>query len=200
MSLEDLDQALKYTLRWEGGFVDDPDDAGGATNFGITQNTYNEYREDMDLQPRSVKLIEGAEVGSIYLNGYWKKAGCDKLKAPLSFVLFDCAVNHGVTQAVLWLQRNADMAPEKVDGVVGKVTLDVVQRKDPVKQANDLLDDREDLYHLLVNRKPSQAKFLTGWLNRSNFFRDIVRSYDTRPSAQEPVQRKMRAPPKMESR
>ena len=64
-------KALAFVLKWEGGFVNDPDDKGGATNKGITQNTYNSYLKSKGMRAKSVRYITQAEVEDIYYKQYW---------------------------------------------------------------------------------------------------------------------------------
>ena len=59
-------KALKFVLKWEGGYVNNPNDKGGATNKGITQYTYNNWLKTHGLQPRNVKFITDDEVEQIY--------------------------------------------------------------------------------------------------------------------------------------
>ena len=59
-------KALKFVLKWEGGYVNNPHDKGGATNKGITQNTYNTWLKSLSLAPRDVKNITQEEVEQIY--------------------------------------------------------------------------------------------------------------------------------------
>ena len=66
-----LISALKFVLRWVGGFVDLPDDPGGRTNKGVTQKVYDQWRARQGAAPQDVKLISEDEVHSIYEAGYW---------------------------------------------------------------------------------------------------------------------------------
>ena len=66
-----LDDALKFVLRWEGGFVDHPNDPGGRTNKGVTQKVYDSWRQRQGQPVRDVKAIDDAEVISIYRGDYW---------------------------------------------------------------------------------------------------------------------------------
>lgn len=101
-------QALQHVLAFEGGFSDHPDDPGGATNQGITQKAYDAWRRSKVLDVRSVKRIEPLEVEQIYFDLYWLKVGAHQLPAPLAFVMFDAAVNHGVGRALAWLAETRD--------------------------------------------------------------------------------------------
>jgi lysozyme family protein len=71
MATVDFERALEFTLRWEGGYVNHPSDPGGATNRGITQVTYDQWRTQKRLPTREVRLIEEHEVRSIYWQYYW---------------------------------------------------------------------------------------------------------------------------------
>jgi len=170
MTFEDC---LRFVLKWEGGFSDDPSDHGGATNRGITQKEYDAWRKDSGLSARSVKEISDDEVAAIYRNSYWTAVGCSYLASPLNLVAFDSAVNTGVRQASKWLQRSVKVTP---DGVVGKVTLSAIQQFDPVQVAEAVLDQRQDFYNDIVERDPTQGKWLNGWLNRVTALRKEIRN------------------------
>lgn len=101
-------QALRHVLNYEGGYVNHPQDPGGATNRGVTQATYDGWRRSKGLEKRSVKNIEMLEVEQIYFQNYWLKVGAHQLPAALGFVMFDAAVNHGVHRALGWLAETRD--------------------------------------------------------------------------------------------
>lgn len=94
--------ALAFVLSWEGGYVDHPDDPGGATNQGITQATYDAWRASQGLAERSVKALTEDERDTIYWGRYWQGAGCELLDAPEALVAFDAAVHSGVGMALRW--------------------------------------------------------------------------------------------------
>ena len=87
--------SLPFILRWEGGFVDDPDDRGGRTNKGVTQNVYHAWRADQGLPQQDVQQINDQEVAAIYYQRYWLPAKCDVLRSKLDLAAFDTAVNMG---------------------------------------------------------------------------------------------------------
>ena len=99
-----FDVSLPFILRWEGGFIDHPADPGGATNKGVTQKVYDAWRARQGQPPRSVRLIEDAEMHAIYESNYWVPPRCDLLSGPLDLVQFDTAVNMGPGRAVRFLQ------------------------------------------------------------------------------------------------
>ena len=118
-----LTASLTFVLRWEGGYVNHPNDPGGATNKGVTQKVYDLWREAQGLLKQDVKLIGDEEVQAIYEKGYWLAARCDLLDDPLFLVQFDTAVNMGVGRAVRFLQGAANCA---VDGDFGSGTAKAV--------------------------------------------------------------------------
>ena len=72
-------RALEMVLEHEGGFVDHPNDPGGATNKGVTQKIYNAYRTKKNQPKRSVKDIADDELQDLYFNGYWRPAMCGEM-------------------------------------------------------------------------------------------------------------------------
>lgn len=157
-----FDECLQFVLQREGGFSDHPNDKGGATNQGITQKTYDAYRTS---NRRSVEFIDDREVRDIYRASYWIPAKCGILPVPVDLVVFDSAVNHGVSRSAKLLQEAAGVV---VDGSVGPVTIDAIKEMEPVELAEDLIDLRRAFYSRIVNSNPSQKIFLNGWNNRMN--------------------------------
>lgn len=94
---ENFKDALAATLKWEGGYVNHPADPGGATNKGITLSTYRRYKPHATVS--DLKKIPQSMVEKIYRDGYWAKAGCDKLAAGVDLATFDYAVNSGPSAA-----------------------------------------------------------------------------------------------------
>ena len=98
--------ALKFTLRWEGGYSNHPNDSGGSTNKGITQHTYNTYRRSAKKSTKSVKLITNEEVQYIYYTFYYLPSNAFNLSNKLSVCVFDTAVHSGVKKALILLNNN----------------------------------------------------------------------------------------------
>jgi lysozyme family protein len=106
-----FETAVDFILDVESGLVDDPSDPGGLTKFGISQRAYP------NLNIRDL-TIDGAK--ALYRHDYWDRCSCDKLPAGISFVLFDAAVNQGVTASIRMLQLSLNV---QQDGVIGPATL-----------------------------------------------------------------------------
>ena len=89
--------ALKFTLGFEGGYVNHPKDPGGHTNKGITLSTLRRYRPGATVA--DLKAIPDDLVERIYKDGYWDKVNGDTLAAGVDGATFDYAVNSGPAAA-----------------------------------------------------------------------------------------------------
>jgi lysozyme family protein len=163
--------ALPLVLKYEGGYVNDPDDKGGATNKGITQKVYNSYRIKNNLEVQSVKFISNKEVEDIYFDSYWLAGKCDKLPKKVAIAHFDTCVNSGIGRGSKILQKAVGVV---VDGAVGNQTLAAVNRMSEIILMNKYLDERVRFLNLIVEKNPVQVKFLRGWLNRVNSLRKCL--------------------------
>jgi lysozyme family protein len=166
-----FEASLPFIMRWEGGYVDHPDDPGGRTNKGVTQKTYDEWRERQGLPTRHVKMIEDDEVETIYETGYWVPPRCDLLQRQLDLVQFDTAVNMGVGRAVRLLQAALGC---NVDGDFGPQTASAASNCELADTIIAYCDEREAFYRRLAERRPRLGVFLKGWLNRLNALRSEV--------------------------
>lgn len=166
-----FNQALPFVLRMEGGYVDDPDDRGGATNYGVTQATYDAWNDSRGHPRRPVKQITKTEVDAIYHSRYWVDGKCDALPWPLSAAHFDACVNHGIGNAAKMLQQAVGAT---VDGEIGPKTLAAAARA--WTKSDDVLEDllwtRLDFYYRIS--KGTQVKFLRGWLRRVIHLRETL--------------------------
>ena len=118
-------EAELFILAAEGGYVDHPNDPGGATNYGITTATLKQARKTIPDLPEHVRDLTAEQALKIYETFYWKPAGCDKLPSPVDLLVFDGAVNCGVRRGVKFLQEalnviNEGKAQLATDGIIGK--------------------------------------------------------------------------------
>lgn len=120
-----FDRSLSRVLKSEGGYVNDSRDPGGATNFGVTQRVYDSYRDRLKLKRIPVRNISKGEVAQIYRDSYWALAKCDQFPDGVDYVVFDGAVNSGVSQSAKWLQRALGV---NADGVIGPATIAAATR------------------------------------------------------------------------
>lgn len=165
-------EALDFTLSMEGGYVNDPDDPGGATNFGVTQVSYTHWLYKQGLPARDVMGITREEVDSIYRN-YWTSARCDDLPYPLNVAHFDASINHGPRNAIRILQEGVGA---DVDGVVGPQTLTMASHA--YAKVERVLLARLRFYYDICRRRPASRKFLLGWVRRIVKLQAYIRELD----------------------
>ena len=160
-------KSLEMVLKHEGGFVDHPDDPGGATNKGITHKTYSDFLgrplEDVD----ELKNIPEEHVQIIYKQGYWDKVKGDNLPSGVDFAIFDWAVNSGPGRAAKALQKAVGAT---ADGAIGPKTLAAVEAADAAEIIKAVADDREVFYKSLRTFNT----FGKGWLRRNKETRDFA--------------------------
>lgn len=149
-----------FILKWEGGFVDDPLDRGGATNKGITIGTFrNFYGKDATVE--QLKHITDEQWLHIFKSGYWDKWKADDIEnQSIADIVVDWAWASGTVTSIKQVQKILGVA---VDGIVGNDTLTAIniagQRSLFVKIHNKRIEFVENI----VKRDPSQARFLKGW-------------------------------------
>ena len=164
--LTKFEDIIAVVLKHEGGFVDDPDDRGGATNWGVTQKVYETFREEK-CTADDIKKMTQEEAEEIYYEMYWLPSRAEQLPAEVRETYFDMCVNHGQGGAVKILQQacNNKRKPENkidVDGGIGPNT---------IKAASTLQDwelkvERSGFYWNLVfkgsfyGKRNNQAKFI----------------------------------------
>ncbi|MDJ1168937.1 glycosyl hydrolase 108 family protein [Roseofilum sp. BLCC_M154] len=136
----DFDKAMAFIFKWEGGLSDHPNDAGGRTNMGITEERAKQH----GLTPDEITKEKATE---IYRSDYWDAAGCNEFEWPLSLACMNTAVNSGPGKAM------------EFNGLIG----DGSAKEEAIAYAQR----QEDYYRDIVSRKPDQEVFLKGWLNRS---------------------------------
>lgn len=169
----------------EGGYVDDPDDPGGATNHGVTIHTMRRLGLDLDgdgdVDAADVRRLDRAQAVAIFVDHYFERVGIASLPEPLHATVFDMYVNAGAN-AVRILQRLlAEMVrPVAVDGVIGPVTARTTHEAHAV--APDHVVDaygiaRRNYYYDLAGRRPASRKYARrrdggkgGWIRRAEEF------------------------------
>ena len=104
MTATNFPRCLAFTLRFEGGWSDNPHDPGAATMKGITLATYS-ARLGRQATKTELRNIPDQTVADIYRNEYWDKLRCDQRPAGIDLMLFDIAVNMGVGRAMQFSAR-----------------------------------------------------------------------------------------------
>ena len=150
---------MTFTLGAEGRYSRD----AGGTMYGVTQETYDAYRESINLPYQDVAAIRMSEVQAIMQRDYWLPGGCDKMPVKLGIAHFDTAYNEGVEEAIKTLQHALGI---EVDGIFGPETLHGVVAAEQTNLLANYLNARRNSYNEIVAANPSKEKFLQGWLNR----------------------------------
>ena len=151
--MSNFDKAFDLLIGNEGGYVNNPADPGGETNWGITRAVAvdNGYTGSIKLMPKETAK-------QIYKKMYWDKLQCDQLGFVVAFQLFDAGVNHGNAQAVKFLQRSLSVVN---DGVIGAKTI----------AATNLLDD----LHIVMLFNAERIEFYAALKTFSTFGKGWVR-------------------------
>lgn len=151
----------------EGGFVNNPADAGGPTNWGITMREYQAWK-GRAVSVADIANMPQADAVSIYLVRYIKAPGFDGVQSlQLRTVLVDSAVLFGPRRPIQWLQT---MLGVGVDGVMGSATLGAANASDARKLANGLACNRISFHVQRCVEDQSQLQFLKGWTDRAMEF------------------------------
>ena len=113
-------QIFNRLIGHEGGYVNDPRDPGGETNWGITKRTAqaNGYQGSMRAMTRE-------QAYKIYYSAFWLRYQCDKMPEAVAYQFFDAAVNHGLGNASRMLQRSVNVAD---DGIIGNMTIAAIKK------------------------------------------------------------------------
>jgi len=156
-------ECLAFTLAQEGGYVDDPDDPGGATNMGITLATLQEWDRDPALGPANVEAMTRQTAAAIYRALYWNALRGDSLPAGVDLSTFDFGVNAGTCRSAKLLQEALGFTGDEVDGCVGPITLRAALKAGPAQVINDLSARQADFYRGLSEFD----LFGQGWLDRT---------------------------------
>lgn len=154
---------LAETLKWEGGYSNDPVDPGGPTMCGIIQRVYDAWRDRHHAPRRSVREIERAEIESIYHANYWQLVRGDELPRGIDLAVFDFGVNSGPGTGIKALQRALGI---KEDGHLGPATLQACYEAERAGRAGEIVA-------LIMQRRRQYLRSLAifwrfgrGWLRR----------------------------------
>lgn len=160
-------KSLDMVLKHEGGFVDHPEDPGGATNKGITHKTYAEFLERPLEDVEELKNIPDEHVALIYKKMYWNKVKGDELPGGVDFCTFDWAVNSGPGRAARALQKIVVVTQ---DGAIGPRSLAAISEQVPEYVVEEMAKEREQFYRSLRTFET----FGKGWLKRNEETRDFA--------------------------
>ena len=154
--------ALAFTLYFEGNLSDHPADKGGRTYKGILQTEYDRYRRVRGLPAIDVAQMSDAELMEIY-EEYWDNSDAAKMHPALAVVMFDTAVNFGVTNAVTFFQQALGL-PQT--GVWDAETKEALEEGNNRNTALQVINERIIYRYKRVREDASQMAFFHGWLSR----------------------------------
>lgn len=163
-------ECLAQILKSEGGYVDDPRDNGGATNFGVTKKTYENW-VGREVTKEEIKNLTIEDVAPIYKDRYWNLVRSDELKDGCDLLLFDLAVHSGPRRSVKIAQQTAETL---VDGLIGPKTIAAINAMDQTEFIKKFSENRLDFY-----------KRIEAWKHFENGFRNRVKK--TQIAAQQMV-------------
>lgn len=166
--MANLNKLAPFILKWEGGFVNDPLDKGGATNMGVTIGTWRQAGYDKDgdgdIDVADLRLLTPEEViDSILKPHYWDRWKADRIiSQPIANLLVDWVWASG-KWGIVMPQRILKVAD---DGVVGPQTLAALNARNAEELFYQLRQARLNFVDNIVRSNPSQKRFVTGWKNR----------------------------------
>jgi lysozyme family protein len=159
------------TESFEGGYVNDPHDPGGATLKGVTQAAYNAWRVKQGLPVQAVRGASDAEIQAIYREQYWNPVRGDDLFVGLDLVMVDYGWGSGPVTAIRHLQKVLEFSGRDIDGQFGLETLGAVNTISShyaqINFINRLCDDRTTFFRSLA----TWVYFGRGWTVRLNGIR-----------------------------
>lgn len=146
-----FDQAFDRLIGNEGGYVNNPADPGGETQWGISKRAYPNV---------NIRDLTREQAKAIYRRDVWQRASLDQFAPALAFQVFDAAVNHGVTGAIMMLQRAAGVAD---DGHVGPLSIEAIKAKPAPVLVMLFVAERIDFWTKLS----TWVAFGKGWARRA---------------------------------
>ena len=158
-------QIIDAIIEREGGFVNNPNDRGSATNYGVTLAKLRDWRGNPNLTANDVQMMRRGEAALIYMRDYIERPGFNLITDErLRHQVIDFGVNSGPGTAARKLQK---VAGADQDGVIGPQTLNAIRRMGAAKVNNLLMAERIKFMGKIVSSDHSQAAFINGWLNRA---------------------------------
>ena len=153
----------EIVMKYEGGYVNHPNDPGGETYKGISRRAHPNW-EGWKLIDQKKPVPEDL-VRRFYYDQFWKPLRCDEMPAPVGEYLFDFAVNTGIRQAVMTIQSAVGVA---TDGILGPITMAAIRRSEARLLMYELLARRVDFYlTITLNRRAQFEVFFLGWMRRT---------------------------------
>ena len=168
--MANVNQLAPFILKWEGGFVNDPADLGGATNMGVTIGAWKSCGYDKDgdgdIDVDDLRLLTREDVVNRVLKPhYWDRWKADLITSQsVANILVDWVWASGA-HGIKIPQRLLGVS---VDGIVGPKTLAAVNARNPRELFDMIKIARFDFIEDICRKRPANNKFKRGWMNRIN--------------------------------
>lgn len=183
--MQTVKEIAEEIVRREGGYVNDPDDPGGATNFGVTIHTMRRLGLDLDrdgdVDAADVRALSREQAVQIFIQHYFERPLIAELPRALHATVFDMYVNAG-GNAIKILQRLLrDMGQDvAVDGALGPQSIAAARAAYDMAPGH-LVDAygiaRRNYYFRIADRRPASRKYARsraggkgGWIKRAEEF------------------------------
>lgn len=165
--MADVARLVPHILKFEGGWSNDPDDIGGATNKGVTFNTYKHYCR-MSSKPipsiGDLRRLTNEEFEDILKTMYWNACKADFIESQsVANAIVDWAWHSGTVTAVKEIQKVLGVT---TDGIIGNVTLAAINSRSPLPLFGAIQQARIAYLERICNARPANQKFMKGWLRR----------------------------------
>lgn len=162
-----IDILAPFILSWEGGFVNDPRDAGGATNKGVMIATWQHQGYDKNgdgrIDIKDLKMISEADATRIMKLNFWNRWNADEIEdQSVANLLVDWVWGSGKYGITIPQQ----MLGVTTDGIVGMITINALNRQNPKDFFIKLRERRERYLRGICVSRPANEAFLNGWLRR----------------------------------
>lgn len=179
--MADFNKAAAIILKNEGGYVNDPNDPGGATNHGIslrflkTIGIDGDLDGDGDIDVDDIKLLTPTSSGEIYRKYFWNVNRYNLINdQEVATKLFDFSVNassvrgHKIMQKALNNLHDNGQGVLVVDGILGKKTMAAINDANPAFLIPNYIKFLKAYYRGLFESNPEKwGRYLRGWLRRA---------------------------------
>ncbi|MPQ95008.1 holin-associated N-acetylmuramidase [Thioclava sp. JE_KL1] len=183
--MKSVTQIAAEIVAREGGYVDDPDDPGGATKHGVTLGTLRRLGRDLTGDGRvdemDIRALDPGQAAEIFIEHYYKSPRIDRLPPSVQASVFDMYVNAGGNAVVILQRLLGDMGQRVVvDGIIGPQTIAAAELADaaaPGYFADAYGIARRNYYYRIADARPASRKYATtragrkgGWIRRAEEF------------------------------
>jgi len=176
--MANFDYAIKIILKHEGGLSDNPHDAGGITNWGISKRFLDRspglvqkyFGHDGEATRDDIRFMTKELAIAIYRGEFWTPNFYDQIvNDQMGTKVFDCTVNMGEKWGETFAQQTANRLGQNiaVDGQIGPKSIAAINACEPGAFLNEYCKQQRERYEQIVLHNPSQAVFLKGWLARA---------------------------------